>query len=566
MTTFSLHKNKRLILVMTTLLLTSVFLNAQVAINTTGNNPAPSAMFDVTSTSKGILIPRTSTDSITSPANGLIIYDMYRKSLMIYNGTTWVAVQQTLNLSGNTLAVSGGNNVDLSGYLDNTDAQILNLSGDTLYLQGGNYVHLARYLDNSDTQNLSLSSNTLSLTNDATTVDLSGYLDNTDAQTLSLSNDTLLISGGNKVKLPSIILKDEDEDTKIQVEESTDEDIIRMDVAGVELLTLQKTAGGFPRLNLVNGSENTIIGNFAGQFISSGYSNILIGRDAGKFGTTMNRCVFIGQDAGESNSTGIGCTFIGNEAGDKSNANYNTFIGAWSGLLTTSGGDNTFIGQDAGLNNNTGGGNTYLGKQAGYSNVSGSGNVFIGREAGYSEIGSNKLYISNSITATPLIWGDFSTGKIGLGRAATTNTLEVEGEASKSSAGDWIANSDARLKKDIEQLDGKAMLEKLLSMKGVSYEWNDDQTGTKRPTGTQYGFIAQDIQKVFPKLVKEDAKGWLQTAYGTYDAMYVEAIRTLNQELTDLKAENEALRSQITAIWTALEKKEAENQAIITKN
>jgi hypothetical protein len=30
---------------------------AQVAINTTGNNPAPSAMLDVSSTNKGLLMP-----------------------------------------------------------------------------------------------------------------------------------------------------------------------------------------------------------------------------------------------------------------------------------------------------------------------------------------------------------------------------------------------------------------------------------------------------------------------------------------------------------------------------
>jgi hypothetical protein len=57
----------------------------------------------------------------------------------------------------------------------------------------------------------------------------------------------------------------------------------------------------------------------------------------------------------------------------------------------------------------TGGNNTYLGYQAGYTNATGSGNVSLGYQAGYSETGSNKLYIANSNTATPLIYGDFST-------------------------------------------------------------------------------------------------------------------------------------------------------------
>ena len=39
----------------------------------------------------------------------------------------------------------------------------------------------------------------------------------------------------------------------------------------------------------------------------------------------------------------------------------------------------------------------------------GSGNVFLGYSAGKNETGSNRLYIDNSDTATPLIFSNFST-------------------------------------------------------------------------------------------------------------------------------------------------------------
>ncbi len=60
--------------------------------------------------------------------------------------------------------------------------------------------------DNSITneiQDLSISNNILTITNNgsATNIDLSSYLDNTDAQTLSLSGNTLSISNGNNVTL-----------------------------------------------------------------------------------------------------------------------------------------------------------------------------------------------------------------------------------------------------------------------------------------------------------------------------------------------------------------------------
>ena len=84
---------------------------------------------------------------------------------------------------------------------------------------------------------------------------------------------------------------------------------------------------------------------------------------------------------------------------------------------------------------------------------------------------------------------------------------------------------------------------KLLGLKGITYEWNDNKTGNDRPTGFQYGFTAQNIQEVFPTLVEEDAKGYLQTAYGTYDAMMIEAIRYLYMENQSLKKDMEEIKN-----------------------
>ena len=139
-----------------------------------------------------------------------------------------------------------------------------------------------------------------------------------------------------------------------------------------------------------------------------------------------------------------------------------------------------------------------------------------------------------------------ATGNLGIGRLPLTNKLEVEGNASKSTAGDWVANSDERLKKNIHALDANQMLEKLLSMKGITYEWNDDKTGTVRPEGTQYGFTAQNIKTVFPELVEEDALGYLQTAYGTYDAMMVEAIRAMHEKSLEQELYVHQLQNQLT--------------------
>jgi len=59
---------------------------------------------------------------------------------------------------------------------------------------------------------------------------------------------------------------------------------------------------------------------------------------------------------------------------------------------------------------NNGRGNTAVGYYTG-GTCTGDSNVFIGYYAGYNETGSHMLYIANSNTSSPLIYGDFSAGK-----------------------------------------------------------------------------------------------------------------------------------------------------------
>lgn len=67
-------------------------LSAQVAINEDNSEADPSAMLDVKSTDKGMLIPRMLTserDAISNPAEGLMIYNLDEKGIEFWNGTIW---------------------------------------------------------------------------------------------------------------------------------------------------------------------------------------------------------------------------------------------------------------------------------------------------------------------------------------------------------------------------------------------------------------------------------------------------------------------------------------------
>ncbi len=80
------------------LILITFQVNGQVSINTDGSNPDPSAILDVKSTNKGILIPRVTQaeiKTIVSPANGLMVFNTDENKLYIYVASElkWKEVQ-----------------------------------------------------------------------------------------------------------------------------------------------------------------------------------------------------------------------------------------------------------------------------------------------------------------------------------------------------------------------------------------------------------------------------------------------------------------------------------------
>src|SRR5688572_26202511 len=67
----------------------------QVSINTSGTAPDASAMFDITSTNKGVLLPRLTTtdrDLIGTPATSLMIYNTTTNTYNYWNGSAWVSI------------------------------------------------------------------------------------------------------------------------------------------------------------------------------------------------------------------------------------------------------------------------------------------------------------------------------------------------------------------------------------------------------------------------------------------------------------------------------------------
>ena len=62
------------------------------------NTPNASALLDLTSTTKGLLLPRMTTtqiNAIATPAAGLTVYNTTLALICFYNGTAWQKVTAT---------------------------------------------------------------------------------------------------------------------------------------------------------------------------------------------------------------------------------------------------------------------------------------------------------------------------------------------------------------------------------------------------------------------------------------------------------------------------------------
>jgi hypothetical protein len=196
------------------------------------------------------------------------------------------------------------------------------------------------------------------------------------------------------------------------------------------------------------------------------------------------------------------------------------------------------LGNGAGYKSEDGNDNIFLGNNAGYENVHGSGNVFIGKDAGRLETGSDKLYIANNNSASPLLYGDFASKILVVNGTAAHDTFSLNFYVNGTAGGvsGWSQASDARMKKEVASIPDA--LEKVMKLNGVYYYWNNEQFDPSR----QIGFIAQEVEKILPEVVN-NSQGNYSMQYAPVTALLVEALKQQQKMIDDLKAEVEKLKN-----------------------
>jgi len=120
---------------------------------------------------------------------------------------------------------------------------------------------------------------------------------------------------------------------------------------------------------------------------------------------------------------------------------------------------------------------------------------------------------------------------------------------------EWYISTarDERLMKDITKLS--SALDKLSQIRPVSYKWNEkglqqfrhskpidpntgDYEGIEKRIGTYYGFVAQDIQKVYPELTSEK-NGYIKHSRNDLIPVLVKSIQELKAKVEILEAKIE---------------------------
>ena len=324
----------------------------------------------------------------------------------------------------------------------------------------------------------------------------------------------------------------------------------------------ENTANGFQALlrNTV-GNFNTAIGWAALTANTSGNNNTATGTGAMQFNTTGTENTAAGVDA-----------LFSNTGGENNTAN-----GAFALAANTTGDDNTATGEESLEANTTGHDNTAAGTLALASNITGSSNIAIGSSAGLNlTTGNNNIDIGNIGVA-----GESNTIRIGTQGTQTktfvagVSVTAVTGSAVKVSSNGQlgVTLSSERFKEAIQPMDKTS--EAILALHPVTFRYKKEID----PDGaSQFGLVAEEVEKVNPDLVARDERGKPYTVrYEAVNAMLLNeflkehrkndeqgaTIVQQQKEIDAFKAELKEQRSLIHKVSAQLEANRPARQTVV---
>jgi hypothetical protein len=347
-----------------------------------------------------------------------------------------------------------------------------------------------------------------------------------------------------------------------------------------------------PLYSNTTGSYNVAIGRQSLYSNTTASNNTAVGYQAGYTGSTTSNSCYFGYQAGYSaNYNGAAYNaMVGRQAGYNTTGIQNNFFGDAAGYLVTTGSQNTilggFSGNSANLDIRTASNYVVLSDGAGFPKVivdnnnsllvlsSSATSTGTSYTAGAVIIGNYTT--TNGTRAKPIFWNNFyntgasavgtpqfvgnwtSTANWGIGSdtAATDNTVRIgqaivdsngwywNGTYSNVKAGTYTNASDYRIKKIVATYT-ESVLQLIDKARPVSYNViQNDSEGKEIDTPQEIGFIAHELQDLFPTFVygekdAMDAAGVIHAQsvdYAKLTSVCFKAIQELNATITDLQA------------------------------
>jgi hypothetical protein len=84
----------------------------------------------------------------------------------------------------------------------------------------------------------------------------------------------------------------------------------------------------------------------------------------------------------------------------------------------------------------------------------------------------------------------------------------------------------------------------------VNYHWNTEDSASP----LQYGFIAQEIEKVFPELVMTDKNGYKLVNYDKFSPILLQAIKEQQKTIVELEKKNKKLLKELEQLNKTMDK------------
>ncbi len=531
-----------------------------LSINTTGALPDSSAMLDIVSANKGLLIPRVSLTgindniTITNPAISLLVYNTNSSmtggglGFWYWNGTQWTRFSGTFGTTGNTGATGpagadGINGINgATGSIGSTGNT--GVKGDTgptgstgsigatgaPGADGTNGINGATGsigatgstgADGIDGSNGATGS--IGATGQAGTNGADGIMGATGATGADGAKNAWGLTGNSgTVDATSFIGTVDNVPFNIRVnnQQSGKIDPLLLNTfwgyqsGKANSSGIRNTGNGYQSLSAnTTGTNNTANGYLALNTNTTGQDNTANGQEALKANTTGSYNTAIGSYALNANTIGERNTACGMYALiSNTTGSYNTANGKDALLSNTSGIRNTAFGHGALANTATGINNTASGYQAGAANTTGSNNTYIGYGAnspGQPNLSNATAIGANtSVTASnSLVLGN--AANVGIGTTAPAYKLDITGSFNVNgpttcTSGAWLS-SDQLFKTAIDSIANALAI--IYQLKPRSFNFDTANVyGLNFNDQKQYGLIAQEVEQVLPELVSTTTK------------------------------------------------------------